>query len=201
MISRMSQHPDIYLASRSPRRRELLDQINVCYQVVAPNVPEQQQPMESAEDYVCRLALSKAKAGWAMIPAAEKRPVLGADTVVVLDSMVMEKPRNRDEGIAMLTALSGKTHRVMTGIALVTESDYDSALSVSRVFFRQISEQEKAAYWATGEPEDKAGGYAIQGVAAAFVERIEGSYSGIMGLPLFELTKMLAQQSIYTIKL
>lgn len=200
-MSQMSQHPDIYLASRSPRRRELLDQIKVCYQVVVPDVPEQQQPMESAEDYVFRLALSKAKAGWAMIPTTEKRPVLGADTVVVLDGTVMEKPRNRDEGIAMLTALSGKKHQVITGIALVTESDYDSALSVSRVYFRQISEQERAAYWATGEPADKAGGYAIQGVAATFVERIEGSFSGIMGLPLFEVTKLLAQQGIYTIKL
>ncbi len=197
----MSLLPDIYLASRSPRRQELLDQIKIHYQVVVPEVPEQQQPMESPEDYVCRLALSKAQAGWAMIPATEKRPVLGADTVVVLDGTVMEKPRDRDEGIAMLTALSGKTHQVITGIALVTESDYDSALSVSQVYFRQISEQERAAYWATGEPVDKAGGYAIQGVAAAFVERIEGSYSGIVGLPLFELTNLLTRQTIHTIKL
>ncbi len=199
-MSQMSQHPDIYLASRSPRRRELLDQINVYYQVVMPDVPEQQQPLESPEDYVLRLALSKAKAGWSMIPATEKRPVLGADTVVVMDGVVMEKPLGRDESMAMLTALSGQTHQVMTAIALVTESDYDSALSISQVFFRQITEQEKAAYWATGEPEGKAGGYAIQGMAAAFVERIEGSYSGIMGLPLFEVTKMLAQKNIHIIK-
>ncbi len=189
----IKQFPEIYLASRSPRRRELLDQIGVCYKVVLPNVPEQRAPAESPADYVCRLASNKAKAGWEMTETTEKRVVLGADTVVVLDDCVMEKPHSREHGIEMLTALSGRVHQVMTAVALITENGYESALAVSRVHFREITAQEQADYWATGEPADKAGGYAIQGLAAAFVERIEGSYSGIMGLPLFELTKMLRE--------
>lgn len=187
----MKQYPAIYLASRSPRRRELLEQIGVSYQVVVPDVPEQQQPAESPADYVCRLALSKAQAGWAMISELEKLPVLGADTVVVLDGKVMEKPADREDGIAMLSTLAGREHQVMTGMALVTENDHSVELSVSSVRFREITEREKLDYWATGEPIDKAGGYAVQGIAAAFIERIDGSYSGIMGLSLFEVSEML----------
>ncbi|MCF6217936.1 MAG: Maf family nucleotide pyrophosphatase [Gammaproteobacteria bacterium] len=191
----IKQFPKIYLASRSPRRRELLDQISVCYKVVVPNVAEQRVAAEPPADYVCRLASSKAKAGWEMTFVTEKRPVLGADTVVVLGDRVMEKPLSREHGIEMLTALSGRVHQVMTGMALVTEKGCDCVVSVSRVHFREIPLREQLDYWATGEPEGKAGGYAIQGLAAAFIERIEGSYSGIMGLPLFELTKMLATKT------
>ncbi len=190
------QFPEIYLASRSPRRCELLDQIGVCYKVVLPNVPEQRAAAESPADYVCRLASSKAHAGWEMTQGHEKRPVLGADTVVVLGDSVMEKPHDREHGIAMLAALSGRVHHVMTGMALVTEKGCDCVVSVSRVHFRKVARQEQVDYWATGEPEGKAGGYAIQGFAAAFIERIEGSYSGIMGLSLFELTQMLTKKQI-----
>lgn len=192
----MSSIPDIYLASRSPRRRELLTQIGVEYQLVLPDIPEQRQPAELAETYVCRLALEKAQAGWLMLDTSVQRPVLGADTVVVVDGEVLEKPRHRADGMAMLAKLSGRSHQVMTGMALIMGEHRQSQLSISHVTFRATSEEERANYWATGEPLGKAGGYAVQGLAAAFISQIEGSYSGIMGLSLFDVAEMLAQQRI-----
>ena len=196
----MPPSPDLYLASRSPRRRELLIQIGVEYQTLLPDVFEQQRPGESPQEYVCRLAMEKAQAGWLMLAVSEQRPVLGADTVVVLDGDVLEKPQHRDDGMAMMAKLSGRTHQVMTGMALVMGADEQSRLSVSHVTFRETSEEERARYWESGEPLDKAGGYAVQGLAAAFITRIEGSYSGIMGLSLFEVTEMLAQQHIHILE-
>ena len=188
----MSSLPQIYLASASPRRRELLEQIAVRYQLLRVDVPEVRDPNESPEEYVLRVALAKARAGCALLDATDARPVLGADTAVVLDGEVLGKPRDRDDAIAMLQGLAGCEHRVLSAVALINPTQMQSRLSVSRVRFRQIGDDEARAYWHTGEPVDKAGGYAIQGLAAMFIERLEGSYSGVMGLPLFETAQLLA---------
>ena len=196
--------PDIYLASSSPRRRELLDQLGVRFAVVAQDVPEHTVSGETPEAYVQRLALEKARAGWRCLSVDARRPVLGADTAVVVDNTVLGKPADREEALAMLAMLSGRAHRVLSAVAVVDAStdggelrqrlgQYRTSvrLSESRVWFRRIGERERAAYWASGEPVDKAGAYAIQGLGAMFVERLEGSYSGVMGLPLFETAELL----------
>lgn len=188
----------IYLASQSPRRRELLEQIGVHFDVVSVDVPEQRQPGEVAAQFVERLALDKARAGWQH--GARGRPVLGADTIVVLDDEVLGKPVDRAGAETMLARLSGREHRVMTAVALVGvlagEEHEAMRLSISRVRFRQTTTAEREAYCATGEPDDKAGAYAIQGRAAIFVEHLEGSYSGVMGLPLFETADLLREFAI-----
>ena len=207
--------PDLILASASPRRRELLAQLGLRCRVVVPDLDERPRDGESPEDYVLRLALDKAEAGARL--AAEIRglralPVLAADTAVVIDGQPLGKPADVDAAIAMLTMLSGREHQVLTGVAVVQASgtapgdDMDTAavdwtgiganvpataLSASRVRFRAITTAEAAAYWATGEPADKAGGYGIQGLGALFVEEIQGSFSGVVGLPLFETAGLL----------
>lgn len=179
----------IYLASASPRRRELLTQIGVAFDVVEVAVDETPRPGEAAEVYVVRLALAKAQAGHTLRPG---RPVLGADTAVVIDGVILGKPRDRADGLAMLERLSGRNHHVYTGVALVDgDGEAHTRLSASSVTFRTLSAAERSAYWAGGEPADKAGGYAVQGRAAMFVARLEGSYSGVMGLPLFETAELL----------
>ncbi len=183
--------PDIYLASASPRRRELLAQLGVRYALVAAGVDESRREGESPEMYVLRLAREKAQAGFLALGDRPPRPVLGADTVVVDGDAVLGKPRDPEHAVAMLTRLGGRTHNVLTAVALVDGEREASRLSVSHVTFRPIDEAEARRYWATGEPADKAGGYAIQGRAAAFIERLEGSYSGVMGLPLFETAQLL----------
>ncbi len=177
----------LILASQSPRRAALLRQVGVDFRREPAAVDEHTRAGESAEDYVQRIAQSKAMALRQRYPDS---PVLGADTTVVLDGRILGKPRDREDAIAMLLALSGRTHRVLTGVALIAQTSA-YRLSASQVRFRRLDATEAAAYWATGEPADKAGGYAIQGVAAGFIEHIEGSYSGIMGLPLFETLQML----------
>ena len=184
--------PQIYLASQSPRRRELLSQIGVRHDVVTVEVDETPRPGEAPAEYVLRLALAKARAGQALRP---DRPVLGADTAVVVDDAILGKPTNRDDGIAMLGRLARREHRVLTAVALVGERE-ETRLSVSHVRFRAITSTEAAAYWATGEPADKAGGYAVQGLGALFVESLAGSYSGVMGLPLFETGELLRRAGI-----
>ena len=196
----MSVSPDLYLASRSPRRRELLEQIGLHYQVVLPDVAELPLPEERPSAYVMRLALEKAQAGWKMIADQASLPVLGADTVVVLDNEILEKPRDQADALRMLERLSGRTHQVMTGMALVLNEQQLCRVSISQVTFRTTTVAEREAYWQSGEPVDKAGGYGIQGLAAAFVEQIEGSYSGIMGLSLYELSEMLAHYQIRILK-
>ncbi len=191
----MSNLPDIYLASQSPRRRELLEQIGVDYEVLMVDVDEQVQDNESAQDFVCRVALDKARAGWRMLPDDGRRPVLGADTVVVTGSGIFGKPRDREHATHMLQQLSGRTHTVLTAVALVGETEAVQ-VQTSHVTFRTVTTVECEAYWDTGEPADKAGGYAIQGRAAVFISRIEGSYSGIMGLPLFETAELLKDSGI-----
>jgi septum formation protein len=180
--------PRICLASASPRRRELLTQIGVPHVVRPAHIDEALRAHESAPDYVVRLAREKALA----VCAEEATlPVLGADTAVVLDRTIFGKPSGREDAIDMLMRLSGRTHEVLTAIALATRAALAERLSVSRVTFRVLTAAECGAYWDTGEPRDKAGAYAIQGRGAAFVERLEGSFSGVMGLPLFETAELL----------
>lgn len=183
--------PDIYLASNSPRRRELLDQIGVRYGWLDASVDEALTPGESPEVFVLRLALAKARRGLQARDNRPPLPVLGADTVVVLDDIVLGKPATHEQGVAMLAQLSGRTHRVLTAVALADGEREATRLSVSHVSFRPVEPAEAERYWETGEPWDKAGGYAIQGRGAALIERLEGSYSGVMGLPLFETAQLL----------
>lgn len=178
----------IVLASASPRRRELLQQLGVMHEVLAVDVDETPQPGEGAEQLVTRLALAKARAG---MQRDAGRPVLGSDTAVVVDGVVFGKPVDRADGLRMLAALSGRTHQVMTAVALVTAKATVEACSCTDVTMCSIAPADAAAYWETGEPQGKAGGYAIQGRGALFIEHIRGSYSGVMGLPLFETAQLL----------
>jgi septum formation protein len=183
-----------YLASQSPRRRRLLDQLGVRFKPLAVEIDETWDSIEPVRDYVVRLAIEKARAGWRKISETEPLPVLGADTVVVLDDAILGKPSHRDEGLAMLARLSGRCHHVYTAMAMIVPPGDKQQLRInlSRVHFRPLTTSDMEAYWATGEPLGKAGGYAIQGLAAAFIERIEGSYSGVMGLPLYETAELLS---------
>ena len=182
----------LVLASASPRRRELLKQIGVEHRVAPVDLDESRGAGEAPPEYVVRLAREKAEAGWQRLADREREVVLAADTAVVLGDDILGKPRDRAEGLAMLLQLSGHTHQVLTAVALRDAGGMASQLSESLVTFRPISRDEAEQYWATGEPHDKAGAYAIQGRAAVFIERIEGSYSGVMGLPLFETARLLA---------
>jgi septum formation protein len=188
----LAAEPQIHLASQSPRRRDLLQQIGVRHAVLEVAVDETPLPREAPAEYVLRLALAKARAGHALRP---ERPVLGADTAVVVDDSILGKPADRADAIAMLGRLGGREHRVLTAVALVGERE-ETRLSVSHVRFRPLAAGEAAAYWATGEPADKAGGYAVQGLGALFVESLSGSYSGVMGLPLFETGELLRRAGI-----
>jgi len=185
--------PVIYLASQSPRRRELLLQIGIAHRVIAIDVDETPEPNEAAAIYVERLARAKAAAGWAACQASGEPPlpVLGADTAVVLAGEILGKPRTADDGRAMLRRLSGNCHDVLTGVSLCGARGQIACVSTTRVWFRSLSAVEIEWYWASGEPCDKAGAYGIQGLAARFVERMEGSYSGVVGLPLFETDALL----------
>lgn len=183
----------IVLASASPRRRELLAQIGVACTVQPAQVDETVQPAESPEAYVQRLALAKAEAVRQNQPTAL---VLGADTVVVCDGVILGKPADETDAVWMLLALAGHSHEVLTAVALLGDTGEWTALSRSRVWLREISRAETQAYWASGEPADKAGGYAIQGLGAAFIERLKGSYSGVMGLPLFETAELLQRAGV-----
>ncbi|MEW5882383.1 MAG: nucleoside triphosphate pyrophosphatase [Pseudomonadota bacterium] len=198
---------DLYLASRSPRRRELLKQIGVRFEPLmlrlasprGPDIDEAQHPGESAADYVERTAREKAAFGQRVLLMRSmlQRPVLAADTVVILDGEVLGKPANRAEAMDFLRRLSGRAHEVRTAVALGIGTGSTArvmlATSVTTVVLRAIAEHEIERYCATAEPYDKAGGYGIQGLAAIFVERIEGSYTGVMGLPLFETAQLLQQ--------
>jgi septum formation protein len=185
----------VYLASGSPRRRELLAQIGVPFQVLTVTVDEAHLPGELPDAYVLRLARQKADAGWRARPARSASPVLAADTTVVLDGKILAKPIDRRDGERMLRELGGRTHEVLTAVAVATPG-LSSRTSRSEVTFRTISAAEAHDYWATGEPLDKAGGYAIQGGAAVFVADLKGSYSGVMGLPLFETAELLEQAGV-----
>lgn len=183
--------PLIYLASASPRRSALLTQVGISHVVRPVEVDERVGAGESPAAYVTRLAREKAQALWERLDRQERLPVLGADTSVALDEQIMGKPQDEQDAIRMLERLSGRTHRVYTGVALCHEGGCDTQLSVTDVSFRKLDLDEIRAYWRTGEPKDKAGGYAVQGIAALFIERIAGSFSGVMGLPIFETGELL----------
>ncbi len=185
---------DIVLASASPRRQELLRQIGVQFVQQVAEIDETPRDNESPQAYVTRLALEKARAVHARL-GDDGIPVLGADTAVVVDEDILGKPRDRAHAAEMLRKLSGREHRVLSAVALVGKHEA-SALSESRVRFRPLDEDEIAAYWRTGEPEGKAGGYAVQGIGAIFIERLQGSYSGVMGLPLYETARLLQEFGI-----
>ncbi|MDH5571095.1 MAG: Maf-like protein [Gammaproteobacteria bacterium] len=192
----MASNFDIYLASSSPRRRELLDQIAVTYRVIKQDVPENVLAGESPHDYVQRLALEKARAGWCAVREQDARPVLGADTTVVINGRIMGKPLDKEDGLAMLELLSDACHQVYSAVALVSGQQELTRVNCSQVCFRKLTEAEKLAYWNTGEPADKAGGYGIQGRAAIFITKLEGSYSGVVGLPLYETAELLREMNL-----
>lgn len=196
----------IYLASKSPRRRELLRQVGIEFELLmlresagrGPEVSEEVIAGEAAFDYVSRVTREKAEFAekamyWRRL---RMRPILTADTTVTIDGNILGKPANTDEAIAMLSALSGRTHEVMTSVAIKTADGFWQATQVSSVSFARLSEQQIRHYCSLPEPYDKAGGYGIQGYAAAFITEIQGSYSGIMGLPLYETTQLLQQAGI-----
>ena len=182
----------IYLASASPRRSALLEQIGVPHRVRPVDVDETARNGEPPDEYVRRLAVLKAETLWQKLAAQERQPVLGADTAVVLDDQFLGKPRDEQDCLRILNLLSARTHRVFTAVALQASDGCQSRVNVSEVTFRKLADEEIRRYWRSGEPADKAGGYAVQGRAALFIERIAGSYSGIMGLPLFETGELLA---------
>jgi len=182
--------PDLILASASPRRSALLRQIGVAHRIAAPEIAEVREPRENLEACIKRLALSKARQVRER-ERASKLPVLGADTAVVLGDEMLGKPADRAAALAMLARLEGRSHRVLTAVALVGRHGETLRLARSTVTFRRIDADEIERYWDSGEPVDKAGGYGIQGIAAVFVEKLEGSYSGVMGLPLFETAALL----------
>lgn len=179
----------LFLASNSPRRGELLAQINIEYERISASIDETQQKNETSEYYVKRLALEKAVAGWEK--NNQQGLVLGADTIVVCDGVVMEKPQDKQHAHQMMALLSGNTHQVFTAVALVNEQQQAVKLVVTEVTFKTLTEQEISNYWETGEPQDKAGGYGIQGVAGQFVTHISGSYSAVVGLPLYETAQLI----------
>jgi septum formation protein len=181
----------LHLASRSPRRRELLARLGLSFGVLDLEIPERRAGGEPPEDYVRRVAREKAGAGLLEVVAVPGALVIGADTEVVLGDEVFGKPRDAADAAAMLRRLSGRTHRVISAVALVSASREAQAVSVSEVSFDVLDDAEIAAYVASGEPMGKAGGYAIQGGAERFVTRLAGSYSGVMGLPLHETAKLL----------
>jgi len=185
--------PLVCLASRSPRRRELLEQIGVPHLVATPDIDEAVLSGESAADYVVRIARCKARA---VRLQGTGLPVLSADTIVVIDERIHGKPADEQEGVAMLARLSGRTHQVLTAVALAAAGGVTHRLSTSEVRFRRLTAAECLAYWRTGEPRDKAGGYAVQGRGAVFIEHLSGSYSGVMGLPLFETAQLLTAAGV-----
>ncbi len=185
-------NPLIYLASASPRRSALLDQIGVAHRVAPVVVDESVANDEVPEKYVSRLAALKAETLWRRLPAAQRLPVLGSDTSVVVDNVILGKPADENDCVRMLQLLSGRTHQVHTAVALRSAAGSDMRLNISEVTFRELTMTEMRAYWRSGEPADKAGGYAVQGRAAVFIRRIAGSYSAIMGLPLYETAELLA---------
>ncbi len=197
------ERPSVYLASKSPRRQELLRQIGIEFEELLVreaagrrrDIVETSRKDEPALEYVKRIARTKAAVGWHQMKRRQlpPRPVLAADTEVVIDGEVLGKPDGAANAIAMLLRLSGNTHDVITAVAIRWHAQVVLAVSTSRVSFRTLTRDEVERYVATGEPFDKAGGYGIQGRAAAFIRHLDGSYSGVMGLPLFETTEILAK--------
>ncbi|MCL6415215.1 Maf-like protein [Aestuariirhabdus sp. Z084] len=188
----MANH-SLYLGSNSPRRRELLAQIGVHCKQFSVDIDETPGSGESPRDYVLRMAREKALASRAALAGGQRLPVLCADTTVVAGGAILGKPANREQGILMLQTLANNEHQVLTAVAIADQQCIETRLSSTRVWFGSISDEQASRYWDSGEPADKAGGYGIQGLGAIFVQRIEGSYSGVVGLPLAETAELLAQ--------
>ncbi|WP_049723611.1 Maf family protein [Gilvimarinus polysaccharolyticus] len=189
----------LFLASGSPRRAELLRQIGVDFLPVSIDVPEMPEAGEAPEHYVRRLARTKAEAGWRALPRGlhqEQQVVLGADTLGVLDGQLLEKPRDKKHAAELLRAMSNRAHTVITAVALTDGTQLDVALACTEVWFRELTDTEINAYWSTGEPIDKAGGYGIQGLGAVFVREIHGSYSNVVGLPLETTAPLLSKYNV-----
>jgi septum formation protein len=186
----------IILASASPRRQELLKQIGVKYRPYAVDIDETPRPGELPLDYVQRMAAEKSAA--AVERLGNRIPILTADTIVVLGNTIMGKPKGKDDAIAMLRQLSGRCHQVYTAVFLRGGNQQNSLYSVTDVHFKALTEPEMDRYWQSGEPWGKAGSYAIQGIGALFINAIQGSFSGVVGLPLFETGQLLSQQGIKT---
>lgn len=186
--------PVFYLASQSPRRRELLSQAGYRFEILRADIPEQPGQGESPVAYAERIAREKARAG--LLVAPEAQPVLAADTDVALGDDILGKPRDEADAVRMLLALSGRTHRVVSAVTLATAARSESLHTVTEVQFAPLSESQARAYWVTGEPQGKAGAYAIQGLGARFVQEIRGSYTGVVGLPLAETCALLARFGI-----
>lgn len=182
------------LASQSPRRAELLKQLQVPFSTVMVDVDESWIPGESPTNYVARLAELKARTGWSSCVADEI--VLGSDTIVVIENEILGKPGDRADSQRMLNLLSGATHQVMTAVAVVTESTIKRCLVTTEVTFKTLRESEINWYWDTGEPRDKAGSYGIQGLGGQFVKHISGSYSAVVGLPLYETSELLQDMGL-----
>jgi len=180
----------LYLASGSPRRQELLTQLGVSFERIVTGIEEKRAEGESAQQYVSRLAREKAQAGVALVP--RDLPVLGADTIVILNGEVLEKPHDTEHAARMLRKMSGQTHQVMTAVALADSQHVLDCLVVTDVTFRVLTDDEIAAYIASGEPMDKAGAYGIQGLGGCFVRKINGSYHAVVGLPLVETYELLS---------
>jgi len=206
------ENPQLYLASRSPRRRTLIEQLGIRCQTVDVDVDERPGDAEKPADYVARLAIEKARKGWERVDK-KNIPVVGADTCIVMNGHIIGKVESHDESKALLQSFSARQHQVLTGIAVVgLANDREETggenvnhalmlreqvrVNITNVFFRSLTEVECDHYWHTGEPLGKAGGYAIQGIAGAFIQKIEGSYSGVMGLPLCDLSEMLSEFGI-----
>ena len=186
--------PVLHLASSSPRRRELLTALGLNFSYDGVAIDESTLPGEAASDMVLRLATGKARAAYDS--GEHSVPVLGADTLVILDDRVFGKPKSKQEALHMLASLSGTTHQVLTGVALMANGELQTALSVTEVQFREIHPDEAEAYWQSGEPAGKAGAYAVQGLGGVFVSAINGSYTGVVGLPVFETAGLLRRAGI-----
>ena len=187
----------LYLASKSPRRAELLTRLGLRFGVLDLDIPEHRQPNEAAEEYVRRVAREKAGAGLLTVMAVANAVVLGADTEVILDDDVFGKPADAADAAAMLRRLSGRVHRVVSAVSVVSAAREAQAVSVSEVEFAKLDDAEIAAYVASGDPMGKAGAYAIQGGAERFVRHLSGSFSGVMGLPLFETSRLLKEFGVH----
>lgn len=187
----------LFLASESPRRAELLQQLNLTFETVNAPVEEVGLPNESPESYVLRIAIEKALSGFNKV-AGKTVWVVGGDTVILFEGRVFGKPKNEADAFKMLAALSGQAHQVLSAVALVFDGEVFSALNTTSVRFKVLSESEITAYIKSEEPFGKAGSYAIQGLGAQFIERIEGSYSAVMGMPLFELSQLLGASGYYS---
>ena len=183
----------LYLASKSPRRAEILQNLAYTFTVIAPDIDESVKPHEPPHAYVLRLCAEKAQAGIHLLGAdlASQSIILAADTTVCVDDDILGKPDNTEHAVAILQSLEGRSHVVHTGVAVAANGEIKTAISTTRVWMRSLTDDEINAYVATGEPMDKAGSYGIQGLGGAFVARIDGSYTGVMGLPVFETIKLL----------